>query len=122
MITTPASFSAYVENYGDAVLMGGRYDTLLKQFDAPMPAIGCRKRRMRWLLLCSTTAGLKACPRWTLVHAESGEIKAQMKIRELTATAKSAKALCLDTADEAERYAKHRGILEVIVLRGEENA
>ena len=62
---TGVVFSAYVENYGDAVLMGGRYDTLLKQFDAPMPAIGFAATSMRWLLFCSTTAGLKACPRRT---------------------------------------------------------
>lgn len=33
-------FSAYVEEFGDAVLLGGRYDTLLDYFDSPMPAIG----------------------------------------------------------------------------------
>ena len=33
-------FSAYVEEYGDAVLLGGRYDNLLGYFDLPMPAIG----------------------------------------------------------------------------------
>lgn len=33
-------FSAYVEDFGDAVLLGGRYDSLLERFDSPMPAIG----------------------------------------------------------------------------------
>jgi ATP phosphoribosyltransferase regulatory subunit HisZ len=37
---TGVVFSAYAEHYGDAILMGGRYDNLLQQFDAPMPAIG----------------------------------------------------------------------------------
>ena len=37
---TDIIFSAYVENVGDAVLLGGRYDNLLAQFDAPMPAVG----------------------------------------------------------------------------------
>ncbi|MEI3405255.1 MAG: ATP phosphoribosyltransferase regulatory subunit [Christensenellales bacterium] len=31
---TDVIFSAYVENVGDAVLFGGRYDNLLAQFDA----------------------------------------------------------------------------------------
>ena len=37
---TDIVFSAYVEDCGDAVLSGGRYDNLLASFDAPMPAIG----------------------------------------------------------------------------------
>ena len=37
---TGVVFSAYVEEWGDAVLLGGRYDNLLSRFDAPMPAVG----------------------------------------------------------------------------------
>lgn len=33
-------FSAYVEECGDAVLLGGRYDNLLEHFGSPMPAVG----------------------------------------------------------------------------------
>lgn len=79
---------------------------------------------MRWLLFCSTTAGLKACPRRTYSSTQKAarEIKAQMKIRELTANGKICESSVFDTVDEAERYAKRRGIPEVIVLRGEENA
>ncbi len=37
---TGVVFSAYVEEWGDAVLLGGRYDNLLARFDSPMPAVG----------------------------------------------------------------------------------
>lgn len=67
---------------------------------------------MRWLLFCSTTAGLKACPRGRArpTQKAGAEIKAQMKIRELTANGKICESSVFDTVDEAERYAKRRGI------------
>jgi ATP phosphoribosyltransferase regulatory subunit len=37
---TDLIFTAYTEGYGDSILMGGRYDNLLKHFHCPMPAIG----------------------------------------------------------------------------------
>ena len=121
---TGVVFSAYVENYGDAVLMGGRYDTLLKQFDAPMPAIGFAANVDALASVLLDDGRIESVPTPdVLVHAESGaEIKAQMKIRELTANGKICESSVFDTVDEAERYAKRRGIPEVIVLRGEENA
>ena len=121
---TGVVFSAYVENYGDAVLMGGRYDTLLKQFDAPMPAIGFAANVDALASVLLDDGRIESVPTPdVLVHAESGaEIKAQMKIRELTANGKICESSVFDTVDEAERYAKRRGIPAVIVLRGEENA
>lgn len=121
---TGVVFSAYVENYGDAVLMGGRYDTLLKQFDAPMPAIGFAANVDALASVLLDDGRIESVPKPdVLVHAESGaEIKAQMKIRELTANGKICESSVFDTVDEAERYAKRRGIPEVIVLRGEKNA
>ena len=100
---TGVVFSAYVENYGDAVLMGGRYDTLLKQFDAPMPAIGFAANVDALASVLLDDGRIESVPTPdVLVHAESGaEIKAQMKIRELTANGKICESSVFDTVDEA---------------------
>ena len=37
---TGVIFRGYVEGSGDAVVSGGRYDTLLQQFGSPLPATG----------------------------------------------------------------------------------
>ena len=37
---TGVVFSAYLEQLGEAVAVGGRYDTLLEKFNLPMPAVG----------------------------------------------------------------------------------
>ena len=72
---------------------------------------------------CDPESGIYGALGHSINDAESGaEIKAQMKIRELTANGKICESSVFDTVDEAERYAKRRGIPEVIVLRGEENA
>ena len=34
---TGVVFSAYAQDCGDAILLGGRYDNLLGRFDLPMP-------------------------------------------------------------------------------------
>ncbi|MFR2562170.1 MAG: ATP phosphoribosyltransferase regulatory subunit [Anaeromassilibacillus sp.] len=73
---TGVIFSAYVENVGDAVLLGGRYDKLLAQFDTPMPAVGFgvnvdglaelllkqekSRRQRRWKSWCTATKGMRS--------------------------------------------------------------
>lgn len=118
---TGVVFSAYVENYGDAVLMGGRYDNLLKQFDAPMPAIGFAADvdALAATLLESKTVQTLPTPK-VLVHAESGfEIRAQMLVRKLTAEGTLCESSVFESVEEARRYAERRGIPQVIVLNRE---
>lgn len=75
---TGVIFSAYVEEYGDAVLSGGRYDNLLASFGAPTPAIG-------FAMNADALAGIavqcgavpEVAPPTVLVHGENGyEMKA----------------------------------------------
>lgn len=111
-------FSAYVENHGDAVLMGGRYDNLLKQFDAPMPAIGFAADVDALAAVLLESEALRTVPvPEVLVHAEAGlEIRAQMLIRNLAAEGRICESSVFETVEEAQAYAQRRGIAEVIVL------
>lgn len=115
---TGVVFSAYTENHGDAVLMGGRYDNLLKQFDAPMPAIGFAADVDALAAMLLESEDMEDVPTPdVLVHAPQGyEIRAQLLIRELTAAGKVCESSVFETAEAARSYAQRRGIREVLVL------
>ena len=115
---TGVVFSAYTENCGDAVLMGGRYDNLLKQFDAPMPAIGFAADVDALAAILQEKEDAQSVPvPDVLVHAEDGqEIRALQLLRELTASGKICETSVFSTVEEARAYAQCKGIDEVIVL------
>ena len=118
---TGVVFSAYAENYGDAILMGGRYDNLLKQFDAPMPAIGFAAD-VGAPASCLLESAAVPVPD-VLVHAHPGaEAQAQLRIRALTAAGKRCESSVFDTAQAARDYAARRGIREVLEIGLEGNA
>jgi len=105
-------FSAYVEEYGDAVLSGGRYDNLLSLFGAPMPAIG-------FAMNADALAGIammrgevpEVAPPKVLVHGESGyEMKAIAHSARLTQNGVKSENSVFETREEAIAYARDRGI------------
>lgn len=108
-------FSAYVEEYGDAVLAGGRYDNLLAQFDSPMPAIGfaINVDALAKVLLergkIQPEAGVNV-----LVHSESGfEIQALHHASQLVEQGLKCENSIFETPSEAIDYAKQQGISRV---------
>jgi len=112
-----------VENYGGAVLMGGRYDNLLKQFDAPMPAVGFAAEvdALAALLLENDENAPKAPTPEVLIWSAAGrEIEAQLLLRQLTAEGKVCEAAVQDTEEAARAYAARRSIPRVIVVGSEE--
>lgn len=117
---TGVVFSAYIEDYGDAVVMGGRYDKLLESFGEPMPAVGfAAEVDALAKKLLSAEAQTVPTPE-VLVHAADGaEIRAQLLLRELTEQGKCVESSVFKTEEEAMEYARHRGIPEVIVIKGE---
>ena len=114
---TGVVFSAYVENCGEAVLMGGRYDTLLEKFGEPMPAVGfAADVDALAAKLFETEAQAVETPE-VLVHAGDGEeIRAQLLLKELTEKGKIVESSVFETEEEAREYAEKRGIPEVIIL------
>lgn len=118
---TGVVFSAYVENHGDAVLMGGRYDRLLEKFGDPMPAVGFAADvdALAKKLLGQETQTVRIPD--VLVHAADGEeIRAQLLLRKLTAEGKQVESSVFKTEKEAREYAASRGIPKVIVLSEEQ--
>lgn len=111
-------FSAYVEEYGDAVLLGGRYDNLLEHFGQPMPAVGfgvnvdaiahALSQRNREVLLPHTEV---------LIHGEPGhEMKALRYAAGLLAQGKRCENSVFQTEEEAKAYAFESGIARVDIV------
>lgn len=113
---TGVVFSAYVQEHGDAVLMGGRYDGLCEKFGAPMPAVGfaidldAAAERMAGSLKTETVPEV-------LVYGEPGyEIEAQQMVSRLTASGTRCESSLWETEEESAAYGKRNGIPKLICV------
>lgn len=112
---TDIVFSAYVEESGDAVLLGGRYDNLLNLFDLPMPAIGFA---INVDAIAKIMLDQKKTPRpqeaEILVYGEAGhEIRALRYASDLAEKGLRCETSPLETRAETLAYARARGIRRV---------
>ena len=108
-------FSAYVEECGDAVLLGGRYDQLLGCFDLPMPAIGfaINVDAISKIML-ENKAVVSVAPVDILVHGETGyEMKALQYATGLVEQGFMCESSVFETHTEALEYAKARGMKRI---------
>ena len=109
---TGVVFSAYVEEYGDAVLLGGRYDNLLEHFGQTMPAVGFGVNVdaiAQALSLRKTSCPVP--PPEVLVHGELGfETQALRYAEHLISQGTRCENSVFETEKEAEVYARMIGI------------
>lgn len=108
-------FSAYVEDFGDAILFGGRYDSLLEHFGNPMPAIGFAVNidAIAEILIRQGKA-LKVLPADVLVHGESGyEVNALRHAAYLVRNGLKCENSVFRTENETFEYAKTCGIKRI---------
>ena len=108
-------FSAYVEEFGDAVLLGGRYDNLLGHFGQPMPAVGFAVNvdAIAKTLLARGNV-CPVLPMDILVHGETGyEVKALEYAADLVAQGLRCETSVLETQDGAVAYAQSSGIKRI---------
>lgn len=105
-------FSAYVEQCGDAVLYGGRYDNLLAQFDSPMPAIGFATNVDALAKVLLERGEIKSESAVdVLVHSENDfEIKALHHASQLAAQGLKCENSVFENREQAMDYAKRQGI------------
>ncbi|MBK8013457.1 MAG: ATP phosphoribosyltransferase regulatory subunit [Deltaproteobacteria bacterium] len=102
-------FHGYIEGASDAVMVGGRYDHLLEQFQTPEPAVGLA-------IDIGTLAGrvLRAWPR-----ARSGVVMAERDLRRPEMVEETARRratgerTAVVAADDAEQYARINGFLSI---------
>jgi ATP phosphoribosyltransferase regulatory subunit len=108
-------FSAYVEECGDAVLLGGRYDQLLGCFDLPMPAIGfaINVDAVSKIMLERKKIGTIA-PVDVLVHGKPGyELQALHYATNLVGQGLKCESSVFETHDQVLEYAKARGMKRI---------
>ena len=113
---TGVVFSAYVHQRGDAVLMGGRYDSLCEKFGDPMPAVG-------FSLDLDAVADLQAAALegeeavQALVYGEPGyEIQGQRLVNALAGQGVLCESSLFQSQEETLRYAKENNIPRVFLV------
>lgn len=113
-------FSAYVEGSGDAVLTGGRYDKLLDEFDAPMPAAGFALNADALAdIMLSSGKSFEEKPADIIVHADEGfEMDAISQCRFYTLSGFKCENSVFTSRDEVIRYAKENGVKQVCFMSG----
>ena len=119
---TGVVFSAYVEDAGEAVLNGGRYDRLLEGFGCPMPAIGFSLRMdMISAILLQNDDSTGETGTDVLVHSDEGyETLGFDRIRQLTDAGLRCENSVFSTREEAENYARTRHIAKIVFVGTEE--
>ncbi|HIU32903.1 MAG TPA: ATP phosphoribosyltransferase regulatory subunit [Candidatus Caccousia avistercoris] len=115
---TGVVFSAYAEDCGDAVLLGGRYDNLLSCFDMPMPAIGFSVNVDAVAKLLGERGFTPPLPRpEVLIFGEDGyEMKALLFASGITGQGGSCETSVFSTEEETMDFARRRGIPRVAVV------
>ena len=111
-------FRGYVEGYGQPVLSGGRYDTLLGDFGRNAAAVGfaVNVEAAAKVYLKRLEAPLMK-PSDVLVYSERGcEISGLNHCRELIASGLTVFNSLCGTFDEAAAYAKDHGIHRIDVV------
>lgn len=115
---TGVVFRGYIEGFGETVLSGGRYDTLIVEFGSDLPAtgFGINVDAVARNLL-KTTDDIRATVPDVLVFGEDGcEMKALMHAKTLIESGLVAEYCVLNTAEKAKEYAKAKGIGRVDIV------
>lgn len=114
-------FSAYVEGSGDAVLTGGRYDKLLDQFNAPMPAAGFALNADALAdIMLSSGKNFEEKPADIIVHADEGyEMDGISQCRFYSLSGFQCENSVFKTREEVINYAKKNGIKQICFMNGE---
>ncbi len=117
---TGVVFSAYEYGYGEAVLMGGRYDNLLSGFGAPMAACGFAVDVDALTSINMKNSGSQLPVADILVHGLEGfEMEAQIELMKFISEGKTAEASVFSTEEEARAYAEEKGIKTLIIVGDE---
>lgn len=111
-------FRGYIEGSGDTVISGGRYDTLLRQFGADLPAtgFGVNVDSVIKLMLDNGQTRPLLSPE-VLIHAQAGfETDALNQVRALSEQGRLCEFSVFDNEEQAINYAKKRGIAQCMVV------
>ncbi len=115
---TGVVFRGYIEGYGEQVLSGGRYDTLLGEFGRDLPAVGFAAD-ITAIVLALARDGQTETRRApdALIFAYSGyRMKGLSLQRELSAKGHRCEYSLCESPDEARVYTKQKGIKTLYIV------
>ena len=115
---TGVIFRGYVEGSGDAVVSGGRYDTLLQQFGPALPAtgFGVNVDALTKVMLDKGEVDPPMAPE-TLVYAQPGqEVAALKRVNDLIGEGMLCEFSVFDGLEETLAYARERQIPQVFAV------
>ncbi|MFI3167415.1 MAG: ATP phosphoribosyltransferase regulatory subunit [Bacillota bacterium] len=114
-------FRGYIQGHGDAVVSGGRYDNLLKDFGEDLPAIGFAidvDAVSKYIL--DKNKNVKAEVSKVLVFGEAGyEMKALLQAKALIKAGLIVENCILESVNEAVEYAKQKNIENIYIVAEE---
>ena len=110
-------FKGYVEGYGEEVLSGGRYDSLLKEFGEDLGAIGFAVNVDSAVKALLNTKSHTVAPTEVLVFAKpENQIKALEYIQRLAEVKIVTEYSLFDTVEQTLSYAREKGISRIDVV------
>ena len=109
---TGVIFRGYIQGSGVTVLSGGRYDGLLEEFGAPMPATGfaVENDALSEALAAGGQAPKMSRPAALVFGRDAYEMEAQLHMDSLIASGLVCELSLDDTEEQARRRAEKRGI------------
>ncbi len=114
-------FRGYIQGHGNAVVSGGRYDKLLKDFGEDLPAIGFAidVDAVSKYILAKNKNNEDATEK-VLVFGENGyEMKALLQAKALIKAGLIVENCILESVEEAIKYAKSKNIKNVYIVAEE---
>ena len=119
---TGVIFRGYVSGSGEAVLSGGRYDTLLARFGSDLPAtgFGINMDALCRLHLQQGNVAPPAAPQKLLFAPAGKEAAMHRRAAELRAAGVCCECSVYDSLERSRAYAAAKGIAELEIVNGEE--
>ena len=118
---TGVIFRGYVEGSGDAVVSGGRYDTLLQQFGSPLPAtgFGVNVDALTKVMLDKSEVDPPMLPEALVFALPDQEAAALKRVNDLIGEGMLCEFSIFDTLEETLEYARQRQIPQVFAVKAE---
>ncbi len=118
---TGVIFRGYVEGSGDAVVSGGRYDTLLQQFGSPLPAtgFGVNVDALTKVMLDKGEVEPPMLPEALVFALPDQEAAALKRVNDLIGEGMLCEFSIFDTLEETLEYARQRQIPQVFAVKAE---
>lgn len=120
---TGVIFRGYIRGIGEAVLSGGRYDNLIKEFGKDLPATGLAINIDSIIKVLSNKKGMEKTSnkKWYIYYQKSLFSKAYKLSEKIRSKGDFSELSLFDKEEDAINFCEKNKIENLIILREEEN-